>query len=144
MDMHNLQFLPVIQLVSCTVATVSICLSAVMALRLHKEKQKNLQLVSQVNTKISGMNSELKVVTKQATDLARRTAWLESRVRPGVAAPEPTVEESVAAAAKPSITERRHRVLSLSRRGIDVNTIALMLGVPHGEIELIIGLNKVA
>jgi hypothetical protein len=42
------------------------------------------------------------------------------------------------------MTERRHRVLSLARRGYDVNTIATMLNELPGEVELIIGLSKAA
>lgn len=43
---------------------------------------------------------------------------------------------------KSSMTEKRHRVLSLARYGQDVDTIANTLGLPHGEVELIVNLNS--
>jgi hypothetical protein len=36
--------------------------------------------------------------------------------------------------------ERRHKIISLAKRGIDVTTISEMLSIPQGEVELIIGL----
>lgn len=36
--------------------------------------------------------------------------------------------------------ERKHRVLALSRRGLDIQTIADTLCLPHGEVELILAL----
>jgi hypothetical protein len=39
------------------------------------------------------------------------------------------------------MTERRHRVLALARRGLDAMSIAETLGVPYGEVELIISLS---
>lgn len=41
-----------------------------------------------------------------------------------------------------SMTEKRHRVLSLAKYGQDVDTIANTLGLPHGEVELIVNLNS--
>lgn len=43
---------------------------------------------------------------------------------------------------KSSMTEKRHRVLSLAKYGQDVDTIANTLGLPHGEVELIVNLNS--
>lgn len=45
---------------------------------------------------------------------------------------------------KSDMTEKRHRVLSLAKYGQDVDTIANTLGLPHGEVELIVNLNSVA
>lgn len=43
---------------------------------------------------------------------------------------------------KSDMTEKRHRVLSLAKYGQDVDTIANTLGMPHGEVELIVNLNS--
>ena len=77
---------------------------------------------------------------------ARRIAWLESRVRGPVTAPaeEPVAEPSADVPAKPSITERRHRVLRLAQRGQDAKQIAATLGMNYGEVELMIGLHTAA
>lgn len=85
---------------------------------------------------------ELKSLAKRNDDLARRVAWLESR---GVSRPEPEpAPEEAESPRRLTITERRHRVLSLSRKGQDSGTIASLLGIPVGEVELIIGLNRAA
>jgi len=103
-------------------------------------------LQSTLEAELAGLNENSETASRQIADQARRIAWLESRVRSGrtaVREKEEVIDESTPPA-KPSVTEFRHRVLSLARRGLDVNTIASMLGEPHGEIELIIGLSRAA
>jgi hypothetical protein len=39
--------------------------------------------------------------------------------------------------------ERRRRVLALARRGQDADTISNMLGMPNGEVELIMNLSAI-
>jgi hypothetical protein len=42
---------------------------------------------------------------------------------------------------KSNMTEKRHRILALAKSGQDVDTIAGTLGLPYGEVELIVNLN---
>lgn len=55
-----------------------------------------------------------------------------------------TMESAIAGAvnSRQSVTERRHRVLTLARRGMDVKAIAQTLGIPHGEVALIIRMSN--
>lgn len=69
-------------------------------------------------------------------------------VPPPPPSPPPMTAEPVEAAigaastARQSVTERRHRVLTLARRGMDVKAIAQTLGIPHGEVALIIRMSN--
>lgn len=59
--------------------------------------------------------------------------------------PQPVAIDPVIAGAvnsRQSVTERRHRVLTLARRGMDVKAIAQTLGIPHGEVALIIRMSN--
>ena len=71
-------------------------------------------------------------------------AWLEGRVRSTPVTAEPQLAESPAAIGKLNATERRHRVLSLARHGQDSGMIATVLGMPRGEVELILDLFRAA
>ncbi|MEJ7713718.1 MAG: hypothetical protein WKF84_28700 [Pyrinomonadaceae bacterium] len=90
---------------------------------------------------IEQLSLDLDKASKRDNDAARRIAWLESRARTG-AAPESEMPadahatSDITGSTKPSITERRHRVLSLARRGLDPRDISSTLGVPHGEVDL--------
>lgn len=90
------------------------------------------------------LSRDLDTATERATHQARRIAWLESRVHPGkqleaLHAPETSFDKG-----RPPMTERRHRVLTLARRGQAAETIAATLNMAQGEVELIIGLSKAA
>lgn len=97
---------------------------------------------------LSAANREsIEIAAQRVTDQARRIAWLESRLRQTKPAKMEIVREtnSVEPAAAPkrlSITERRHRILSLARKGQNAETIAETLGMLPGEVELIINLNR--
>ncbi|MBS1792348.1 MAG: hypothetical protein JSS81_00760 [Acidobacteria bacterium] len=80
---------------------------------------------------------------QRVAEQARRVAWLETRVRQPKKAAEPPPDEHAAAdPAKLTMTERRHRVITLAARGQNVDTIATTLGMLPGEVELIINLNQ--
>ena len=100
-------------------------------------------LETRFDAEISDLSGDLDTLSRISGEQARRIAWLENRV---ATAPEETetLEQMLSATAKPTITERRHRVLSLARRGQDTQTIARTLGMPHGEVELMINLSKAA
>jgi hypothetical protein len=90
------------------------------------------------------VSSDLERLLKRADEQARKIAWLETRARPGRSEQTLVTEVRAVVNAKPTITERRHRVQSLSRRGQNAQSIAHILGMPHGEVELIINLLKAA
>lgn len=80
---------------------------------------------------------------QRVAEQARRVAWLETRVRqPKKAAEPPPDEQAAGDPAKLTMTERRHRVITLAARGQNVDTIATTLGMLPGEVELIINLNQ--
>lgn len=80
---------------------------------------------------------------RRDSDQARRIAWLESKVRrPRPASDEVLDDAVVTQPSRLSMTERRHRVISLASRGNNADTIASSLGLFKGEVELILNLNK--
>jgi DNA-binding NarL/FixJ family response regulator len=100
---------------------------------------------SRVDQEMAAISGDLDTVSQKAGEYARRVAWLETRVRHTQVEPKPAAEPVAATTnAKPTITERRHRVLTLARRGQDPQTIARTLGMPHGEVELMINLGRAA
>jgi hypothetical protein len=95
-------------------------------------------------TSLSDFSRDLDTLSRKSGEQGRRIAWLETSARSG-RNEQPAVAEMVTGATpKPNITERRHRVRSLARRGQDAQTIAQTLGMPHGEVELMINLLKAA
>jgi hypothetical protein len=127
------------------VALVCLLMCLALAIKLRSVNKRAVALSSGLEEELTVLKQNLEATLKRGADQARRVAWLESRVRPGAPAPRQERDEDLAAvSAEPSITERRHRVLSLARRGLDVNTIAATLGEMPGEVELIIGLMKAA
>jgi hypothetical protein len=93
---------------------------------------------------MSDFSRDLDTLSQKAGEQARKIAWLEARARSGRKEQSVEPEMVVEGTPKPNITERRHRVLSLVRRGQDVQTIAQTLGMPYGEVELMINLLKAA
>lgn len=78
-------------------------------------------------------------------DHARRIAWLETRVRKPEKLKSEDSPHNVFAQKKSAalnMTERRHRVLTLAKRGQDAPTIASSLGMLIGEVELIMNLGR--
>lgn len=82
---------------------------------------------------------------QRMAEQARRINWLETRVRQPKLVSEDVVDDTAAGETpKLNITERRHRVIKLTSRGQNVETIATALGMLPGEVELIVNLNKAA
>lgn len=93
---------------------------------------------------LAEFSRDLDTLSRRAGEQSRKIAWLETRARTG-RTEQPVVAEMVTGTnPKPNITERRHRVLSLARRGQDAQTIARTLGMADGEVELMINLVKAA
>jgi hypothetical protein len=116
----------------------------ILSFKLRATRKHAAALAEQVADEITIFKEQLETVSTQAADQGRRTAWLESRVRPNTLAAVPDSNKALIPTANLTVTERRHRVLSLARRGMSVHTIAAMLGEMPGEIELIINLSRAA
>ena len=80
---------------------------------------------------------------RRDSDQARRIAWLESKIRKPRPTSDEVLDDSVITdQPKLSMTERRHRVITLASRGKSADAIAASLGLFKGEVELILNLNK--
>lgn len=103
----------------------------------------------QMENTATDLSRDVDTLSQRGGEHARRIAWLEARVRERLplavntsSYPQAINEEALfIAPAAPTITERRHRVLTLARRGKDSNAIAQTLGMSRAEVELIINLN---
>ena len=100
-----------------------------------------LEQLAETEELLEKYKRELDQISQQNSDFSRRIAWLEARLRqPKSQLKEPDVETVVAMPTvpqKPTITERRHRVLRLASNGAT-------LGMLAGEVELILNLNRAA
>ncbi len=119
------------------------CLVSLIVMRkIRQAIQTAEEKVRETENKLLSSKEELNSLSKRVVEQSSRIAWLESRVRnkpvpAGTQSPEP---EPQAGPTKLSLTERRHRVLSLARRGFDTDAISSLLNTPNGEIELILSL----
>jgi len=129
---------------SAILAAVSLFVNLILITASRRQKRGWIETSQRFDEEIAGLSRDLDTASKQAGEHVRRIAWLEARARSTQPqAPKPQVE----AAPKPqrvSITERRHRVMSLARRGQDIDTIAHILGMNQGEVELMLNLSKAA
>jgi len=91
-------------------------------------------------------NNEILEINKTyMSDQARRIAWLETRIRrPKKKTQDVLSAEVIEQDTKLSITEKRHRVLTLASQGLDTESIASTAGIMPGEVELILSLNRQA
>lgn len=134
--------LVLISSVALTVICLGVCL--LLLRRSRKETQECFALSTQLGTELAELSRDLDTISCRATGQARRIAWLESRVRNGSKLAAENAEDApIQMQGKPTITERRHRVTQLTERGLDCSTIASMLNMPHGEVELMVGLSHV-
>jgi hypothetical protein len=132
-------------MISCAALMVTGAVTCLHLMRKARNESQNcIAVATQLETELLETSRDLDTVSQRATDQARRIAWLESRVRNNLTPSLPVDEEIPARTPsnKPTITERRHRVNQLSRRGVDCHTIASMLNMPQGEVELMISLNQ--
>jgi|SRR5436190_12138436 len=140
--MHLQILLPVV-LVSAVLALISFVSSLVLFAKTRRLLRGCATLESRFEEELADLSPDLDTASRQSADWGRKIVWLESRVRGGHQ--EARVAETAATTnGKLNITERRHRVLSLARRGQDAQTIARTLGMPHGEVELMINLGHAA
>ena len=155
MHAHRPDLLFAMTVAGALVITFCFFSSIMLAIRLRLLGRRSNAAAQRLESELAALRRALDAASARETDQARRIAWLESRTRPALSSDgSPERGHSSARvsgdasgdASKPelSITERRHRVLSLARRGLDVSTIAAMLGELQGEVELIIGLHRAA
>ena len=140
----NNQTILTTEIASVSLAFVSFITSLVLFRKARRLSQNWASLESRIDDEMNAFSTDLDTVSRKSGEHGRRVAWLETRVRSSKV--EKTMEPEMVSniAAKPTITERRHRVLLLARRGQDPQTIARTLGMPHGEVELMINLGRAA
>lgn len=119
-----------------------------LARKLNEVAHKQQVLATDMEYRLHEVRHNLDAVAQQTTAQLQRFAQprtpAQPQAQPQPSAPEPVgaVAASQAAGARQSVTERRHRVLTLSRRGMDIKAIAQTLGMPHGEVALIIRMSN--
>jgi DNA-binding NarL/FixJ family response regulator len=139
----NTQMLLTVETASLSLSLVSLVTSVLVFMGAHRMKRTSSSLRSWIDEELNAISKDLDTVSSKSGDHGRRVAWLEARNRSSRVETKQTQPETVAMVnQKPTITERRHRVLSLARRGQDPQTIARTLGMPDGEVELMINLGR--
>ncbi len=115
-----------------------------LARKLREVMHKQQVLVTDMDYRLHEIRHNLDAVAQQTTAQLQRITQPRPQAQPQPPASEPAVAVAAAqaAGARQSVTERRHRVLTLSRRGMDVKAIAQTLGMPHGEVALIIRMSN--
>lgn len=129
---------------SVTITLVSFLVSIVTLGKARRLARAGYALEGDFENSIAAFRREIDTLSHRAGEQARKIAWLETRSRSGRNEQPADAEMVTGVNPKPNITERRHRVLSLARRGQDAQTIAQTLGMPHGEVQLMMNLLKAA
>jgi DNA-binding NarL/FixJ family response regulator len=115
-----------------------------LARKLREATRNQRLLATDLDYRLNELRQHLDAVVQHTTAQLQRLTQPLPRAEPR--APEPAVATAAAAAppvsTRQSVTERRHRVLTLARRGMDVKAIAQTLGMPHGEVGLIIRMSN--
>ncbi len=110
-----------------------------LAQRLRHTAQQQQAATNALTQRLSAAELRLQRTLEQSAEQARRIAWLELRQQQragALSSPKPGGGQVT------SMTERRHRVLALARRGMNAELIAETLSVPKGEVELMISLHS--
>jgi hypothetical protein len=111
-----------------------------LAYRLRQAERQQQTSTQALTQRLTATEVRLQHAIEQTAEQARRLALLELHLhqnRVGSGLSSNANGDNIA-----SMTERRHRVMVLARRGMDTEMIAETLGVPKGEIELIISLSS--
>ncbi|NNE98267.1 MAG: hypothetical protein HKN25_04520 [Pyrinomonadaceae bacterium] len=99
--------------------------------------------IAELKNSLETNNEILEINKTYMSDQARRIAWLETRVRrPGSKNTDVLSAQVIERDSKPTITEKRHRVLTLASQGMDIESISSTTGMMPGEVELILNLNR--
>lgn len=116
---------------------------AVLARKLREANQSQQVLANDLNYRLNEIRHNLEAVAQHTSAQLQRIS--QPIPAPVPREPEPAVATVTAqqpAGPRQSVTERRHRVLTLARRGLDIKSIAQTLGMPHGEVALIIRMSN--
>ncbi|HEX4949843.1 MAG TPA: hypothetical protein VFZ34_24470 [Blastocatellia bacterium] len=119
--------------------------------KLRELTHKQQVLATEVDYRFGEVRQNIDAIAKQTAAQLQRFA--QPLTPPPAPQPPPpsqpsAIEPALAVAptqttgTRQSVTERRHRVLTLARRGMDVKAIAQALGIPHGEVALIIRMSN--
>jgi DNA-binding NarL/FixJ family response regulator len=114
-----------------------------LARKLREATRNQRLLATDLDYRLNELRQHLDAVAQHTTAQLQRLTPPTPRAEPR--ASEPAVATAAAAppvSTRQSVTERRHRVLTLARRGMDVKAIAQTLGMPHGEVGLIIRMSN--
>lgn len=142
--MNNSYLFSMLALICAPLAFAGCGLLAVVASRARRTAAQSLEITAGLAERLAAAERKSEEITQLRSDQARRIAWLESRVRQGKPNGGPATAPDLKTSSQTSMTERRHRVLSLARRGLDAMSIAGTLGMPYGEVELIMSLSVAA
>jgi DNA-binding NarL/FixJ family response regulator len=145
--MDYAQVLILLALICASAAAVCCGLMIAADRRARRSAFRTRSAAAAAEKRLAAAEKKLKMIAAQSSNQARRIAWLELRLRREKPESQPQAADEPVEAEDPSqtsMTERRHRVLSLARRGMNSELIAETLGVPHGEVELIISLNMLS
>lgn len=128
---------------AATITLMSFFISIIALGKVRRLARAGYALENDFENSQAEFSRDIDTLSRKAGEQGRRIAWLETRARTG--REQPVAVEMVSGVnSKPNMTERRHRVRSLARRGQDAMTIAQTLGMPYGEVELMINLLKAA
>lgn len=143
-----MEHIPFFSLIACAAAVVALacgCLCLVLANRARAENRQHMALAMELDGRLTSFKQDLEIVSRRNSEYRDRLSQIEARewrkavqedpLEPAFTVPAPT-------APRPTPTDRRHRVLRLAQRGLDTRTISETLGVPQGEVSLILGMNK--
>ena len=114
-----------------------------LARKLGEANNSQQLLADDMNYRLNEIRHNLEAVAQHTNAQLQR---ISQPIPQAPRAPEPAAATAAAATSpsgpRQSVTERRHRVLTLARRGMDVKAIAQTLGMPHGEVALIIRMSN--
>lgn len=140
--MKNQNFLIVVQL-TLAFASVLCCIICMRRFKTWKTKANDyLVAAERLEREVNVLGCNLEASIEREGLYINKIAKLQKTNQPKLQIPHSAHKEQPSL--KPNMTEKRHRVLVLARYGQDVDTIANTLGLPHGEVELIVNLNSVA
>lgn len=116
---------------------------AVVLRQLRTANNRQQLLVADLDNRVTELRRGLEAIAQHTNAQFQRLAQPLPTPPPApTAAPAAAAAAAAAANARQSVTERRHRVLTLARRGMDIKAIAQTLGMPHGEVALIIRMSN--
>lgn len=138
MNQIALTFALSLSVIACAISAYCLWL----ALQRRAQANEMTLLTRRFEEEINALNRNLPLVLERAA--AQTVAKTVARATAAAPQPPPPEEELlVLPDTKPTMTERRRRVLALARRGQDADTISNMLGMPNGEVELIMNLSAI-